>query len=187
MAKKLGIVHCRVCKGDIDRNIEQENIDWISPSKNFYYHKECYENWKKKTNDIHAQADEKMWKDAVYDYLRRDKKIVIDYLKMDAQWKALVKKGRTPKGIYFCVRYFYDVQNGDPSKAQGGIGIVDYIYEEGCNYWASKEIRERGLIAKIEQQMKDAQNQETIVIKKTKDNNKKKKVPTLAEIGEGED
>ena len=32
--------------------------------------------------------------------------------------------------------------------------------------------------------MKDAQNQETIVVKKTKDNNKKKKVPTLAEIGD---
>ena len=34
---------CRVC----DLPIDKTKDDWIMPSKNYYYHKNCYDNWKK--------------------------------------------------------------------------------------------------------------------------------------------
>ena len=37
--------HCRICKVEIDK----ENDDWIMPSKNYYYHRKCYEDWKQST------------------------------------------------------------------------------------------------------------------------------------------
>ena len=39
MAKKLAIVHCRVCGGDIDRNIDLEGKEWIMASRNYFYHR----------------------------------------------------------------------------------------------------------------------------------------------------
>ena len=37
---------CRICHMPIDKVRQKENIDWIMPSKGWYYHKECYETWK---------------------------------------------------------------------------------------------------------------------------------------------
>ena len=34
---------CRVC----DLPIDKEKDDWVMPSKNWYYHRKCYEEWKK--------------------------------------------------------------------------------------------------------------------------------------------
>ena len=53
MAKKLGLVHCRVCKKNIDRNIE---TGWIMPSRNYFYHEACYKEWVEKKDDLHARA-----------------------------------------------------------------------------------------------------------------------------------
>ena len=41
---------CRLCNIPIDK----EKDDWIMPSKNYYYHKQCYNNWKK----VQPKADE---------------------------------------------------------------------------------------------------------------------------------
>ena len=37
------MAQCRLCKIEIDK----EKDDWVMPSRNYYYHKKCYENWKK--------------------------------------------------------------------------------------------------------------------------------------------
>ena len=42
MARKLLPVHCRICGKEINRLLEVDGIDWIMPSKNFYYHLDCY-------------------------------------------------------------------------------------------------------------------------------------------------
>ena len=68
-----------------------------------------------------------------YSYLQQDLKIVCNYAKLYKEWKRLIQKGRTPKGIYFALKYFYDVKHGDTSKSGGSIGIVDYIYDEATS------------------------------------------------------
>lgn len=173
----MGLVHCRICGQEINRDKED---GWMNPSRNYFYHTSCYETWAKKKNDIHSEADEKLWKDAVYDYLQRVIKISVDYPKFNNQWSSFVKKGRTPKGIYFTVRYFYEVLKGEKDKAQGGIGIVDYIYEEACEYWCKKETRDSGIVARIEEQMRAEQAREVKVVRQPQ--KRKRKVPTFEDI-----
>ena len=76
--------------------------------------------------------------------------------------------------------------NGDKSKSEGGIGIIPYIYEEGAAYWRNKEAQERGICARIEQQIKEAQNREKIIVKQHKQKSKKAKKYDLSIISEME-
>ena len=111
------IVICRCCKQKFDAQIEDKDKIWVMPSKNYYYHKNCYDDWTKKKNDVHSQADDDLWFDALWDYLSKDIKIGPDFVKVKSQWDNLIKKGKTPKGIYFCTKYFYDIKKGEIGRA----------------------------------------------------------------------
>ena len=39
------IVTCRICKAKIDTD---SSTNWVMPSKNYYYHKTCYDDFGKK-------------------------------------------------------------------------------------------------------------------------------------------
>lgn len=185
MAKKLNPVHCRVCKRVIDRNIEQENIDWVMPSKNWFYCKKCYEDWAKKKNDIHSDGSEEQWFSAMWEFLSKDLKIGPNFTKVKSQWANFIKKGFTPKGIYFSVRYHYDVKHGDSKKAEGGIGIVPHIYEECKGYWVQRESEFNNICAKIEQQMKELKEKAPKQVEYIR-RDRKKKLISLSDIEEGD-
>lgn len=157
-------VHCRLCKKLIYKDKEVENVDWMMPSRNYYYHCKCYNDWKRGVKDIHSDITDDAWYLAVKEYLSKDLKAPIDYAKVASQWKNLLKKGKTPKGIYFSLRYFYDIKKNDVSKCEGGIGIVNYIYEDACQYWVERNDSENGIIAKIEAQVMAKQNQQLITM-----------------------
>ena len=63
MAKRP-IVHCRICKGNIDRD---NQTDWIEPTPKWFYHKSCYEDFANKRGrisekDISVEVeDDIMW------------------------------------------------------------------------------------------------------------------------------
>lgn len=181
---------CRICHKKINKVLELEDTDWIMPSKNYYYHVTCYNNWAKKNNNIHAKASDEEWFEALKYYLNHVIKAPIDYKKLTSQWNNFLKqKTKTAKGIYFSVKYFYEVQKGDKEKCQGGIGIVSHIYADSSNYWYEREAREAGICAKIEEQIMELKNREVIRVQK-----QKKKAPTknleafkeIEELGEDE-
>ena len=107
---KLQIVHCRCCKGNIDRNTEKEGVDWIQTSKTWFYHKKCYEDWVYNKDNLHATKEDSEWMQYAYNYLTKDIKIPINYCKFKSQWENFTKSNMTSKGIYFSLRYFYDIQ-----------------------------------------------------------------------------
>lgn len=161
---KLPINKCRVCGGPIDRNILVENVDWIKPKNNQYYHKKCYETWKNSNPE-----DDESWKDFIYDFISRDLKVPYDYFKCEAQRKKFLKQDMTNRGIFFALKYFYDVKHGDWNKGYNGIGIVPYVYKESTAYWANKERNNAGVLAQIEKQMEEKLNRKTkTVVKKKK-------------------
>jgi len=41
----------------------------------------------------------------------------------------------TYSGIYKTLRYFFEVRGNSLEKANGGIGIVPYVYDEAYTYW----------------------------------------------------
>jgi len=162
---------CRICHLPIDKVKEKENIDWIMPSKGWYYHKECYETWKAQpaTNDD--------WILMIYDFLARDIKVSYDYFLCDAQIKKYWKDNKiNPKGIYFTLKYFYEVKK-NPWVGHGGLGIVPYVFTEAKNFWIEQERKKRGIMKQMEENAK-----EKVIIKITK-NNKKKEKYNLDEIG----
>lgn len=186
MATKRPLVHCRICKKEIDRDTSIEGVDWIQPSQNWYYHPKCYDDYAKKKkqikDDLHACANDDLWFDALYDYLCKDLKLALDMQKTRSQWNNFLRKGFTAKGIYFCMRYFYDVQHGDRSKGDG-IGIVTCIYNESCQYWSAREEQDRGILAKIEAQWRSQVAQQKVVVKQKKIPKKIGKQIDLAAIG----
>lgn len=157
------IVHCRVCGAEIDKRTK-EGAEWIMPSKNFYYHPTCYADYQKKKNDIHAKADDKIWFDSLKDYLAKDLKMGVNYSKITSQWQSFLKKGMTAKGIYFAIKYYYETQNGDIKKSEGGIGIVPLIYNDSKEYWVNREMRETGICEKITRQLMERQSQKVIIV-----------------------
>lgn len=161
--KKLPIVHCRICKGEIDRNKDPNGEEWLMGSTNYFYHKTCYENWKK----AQFNSDEE-YIDLIYDFISRDLKVSYDWYVCEAQRKKFVKENKmTNKGILFALKYFYEVKKGNWEKGHGGIGIVPFVYNDACAYWAARERKSQGTIGEIERQMRAAaERHQTIVQKK---------------------
>ena len=177
MAKRP-LVHCRICKAAIDRD---NQTDWVMPQERYYYHITCYDDFAKKKGaikegDLYVEADDDLWKSAVYDYLKKDVKISLDFKKFTSQWDNFLKKNMTAKGIYFSLRYFYEIAKGDPKKSENGIGIVPHIYNEGTEYWGNRNQRDKGICARIEAQILQAANAKVQVVRQAP---KKKKTPVV--------
>lgn len=150
------IIQCRICKNRFDT----EKEEYVLVGQRSYYHKSCYEEWVRGRNNAKTCGDEDFWKESVIDYLYRDIKMTVDFVKLNSQWAAFTKPERnmTPKGVYFALRYYYDVLHGNKEKALGGIGIVPTLYRESAQYWENLEMRKSGTIDAIIEQIKARQN-----------------------------
>ena len=93
------IVICRCCKQKFDAQIEDKDKIWVMPSKNYYQHKNCYDDWTKKKNNVHSQADDDLWFGALWDYLSKDIKTAI----------ALVTAGEFEKLLPLIFQLYTDV------------------------------------------------------------------------------
>lgn len=178
---KLPPVICRAeeCKGIIDRNTQVEGIDWMKDPdrKGWYWHVHCYEAKQSFIQNprINNEVTDAMWFDACWDFLTKVQKIDIDFVKFKSQFENFLKKKETAKGIYFTLRYFYDVQKGDKSKADGGIGIVPFVYRAATEYWTNLEISKAGIIAEIESQIARREARPVVYIQRPRKKKKKEK------------
>lgn len=156
---------CRICHYPIDVKKEKEDIDWIMPSTNYYYHRVCYDTWKA------APATDDEWIEMIFDFIARDMKFSYNYHTCKAQINKFWKENKiNPKGIYFTLKYFYEVKKNPWEKGHGGIGIVPWVFNDAKAYWIEQERKKRGFIAALEQQAK-----ERTVIKITRTEKKKEK------------
>ena len=176
------VVHCRSCGGAFDRYLTIEGEYWVKPSTNQYYHKTCYDQWAKRQGNLEAKMSDAEWFEALKYYLNHIIKAPLDWKKMTSQWNNFLKQKKTAKGIYFTMRYFYDVQNGDKEKSQGGIGIVSMIYQDSFSYWESRFRRDATIIEKIERQAREQMMHKVQLVPQNKKVDKKKKAISLEDI-----
>ena len=189
MAAKA-MVMCRICKQRFNRNDPNltEGVDYVKPSTNMYYHKTCYEEYQTSKLDIHAAMSDEVWFSAAWDFLQKDLKYSFNFVKVKKQWQSFLNNKMTAKGMYFSLRYFYEVRHGDVEKSENGIGIIPHIYQDSFDYWAAREARMKSICAAIEQQILEAERQKTITIKLKKPEKKEKSLNELfAEIEDMED
>ena len=173
------MVTCRKCKQKFDAQANEKDIIWCMPSMNHYYHIECYDN----KRDIEKEKDEAEWASLIYNFFSQDLKVSYNWYLCESQRKKFVAENKfTNKGIYFALKYFYEIKKGTWDKSQGGLGIVPYIYEESKQYWYEQERKRKGFVAMIEEQIKERENRETIKIARPQKRERKDKF-NLDDIG----
>lgn len=171
---------CRVCKEKLQPKITTENIEWCMPSKNYYYHVKCYKEWKA---DLPSDDELALWITRITSFLGQDLKVSYNYKKCENQiTKYVESKKYTPKGIYFALKYFYEVKKNSWEKSNDGIGIVPYIYEESRKYWTEQERKQKGFMEALEKQLEERQNREVVKIRRPQTKKAKTKY-SLDDVG----
>lgn len=186
MAKR--IVTCRICKEKFDRNDPNliEGIDYVKPSERMYYHKKCYEIYQLSRDDIHAVKNNEIWFTATWELLTKHLKYDFNYLKVQKQWESYLKNKMTAKGIYFALKYFYEIKKGDVTKSEHGIGIVPHIYQDSAAYWQEREKTTRSVCEDIEKQIIQS-NKKEVAKRNIKKSTKKSYINNLKKIADMED
>ena len=124
--QKSKMKKCLYCNKMIDLDIDDACKVGVGTR---WAHKECYEKY--------FSADDQ-WIDKLYSVL----KVAFgnyDFQKIERQRISYIKQGLTNKDIYNALNYWYIVKNKSIEKANGGIGIVPYIYEDANEYFKSIE------------------------------------------------
>lgn len=118
---------CVYCKIEFDR----DKLPYVQVTNLRYAHKECAEK-----NQIQKSQQEIDY-DNLVNYI--EKLFGIGYVsakvaKQIKDYRELY--GYTYSGILGTLVYWYEVKNAPLDKANGGIGIVPYIYEDAKQYYA---------------------------------------------------
>ena len=183
MAQKL--YTCRCCHiKDINKETMVEFEDWIMPKKGVYYHMKCYQE--KPSIEANNKSND-YWLDKIWAYLKIDARIPnLDYSKIKRQFFLYIKNGEyTAKGIYFSLVYLYDYKKANKEKAEGGIGIVPYVYKEAGDFWAEKYQKDNTILEAVARQIEERQERIKLKIKKKKKVDKKSRF-NFNDIGEEE-
>lgn len=119
-------VTCTICKIKFNR----ESEEYIQVSERRYAHKECFEHKQMET----AKEQENLLK--LHTYIKTLFGFEEIPQKILRQISSYVKEYEySYSGILQSLLYFYEIKKNDLSKANGGIGIVPYIYDEARRYF----------------------------------------------------
>lgn len=143
MAKHL--VKCLYCQQIFDTN----SIDFIQKGRR-YAHAICAEKVEKEVSQ--EEKDKKALEDYIiklfnWDYVEpRVQKQIKEYKE---------KLGFTYSGIKKALVFFFEVKKNPIEKANGGIGIVPYVYKDAFNYYyAIWEANQKNEVKVIENKIK---------------------------------
>lgn len=110
---KLAPVKCPYC----GQSFQREDTEFIQIGRR-YAHKECADV----ANQIHT-------------YMKHILGMDYSYTKIEAQIKKFItQEGLNIKSIYKTLIYWYDIKKSSTDQANGGIGIVPYVYNDYLTY-----------------------------------------------------
>ena len=135
----LDNVTCAYCK----KPMSKKDADCIMIGNGKYVHAGCQEL---------EEAREKTDKEQLEEYIKQ----LFGSTYIDPRVRNQIKKfvdeyNYTYSGIRKALIYHYEIKGGDKSKANGGIGIVPYVYENAYNYYYSLwEAQQKNKDVKVE-------------------------------------
>lgn len=115
---------CHYCKKQIDKSKES----YKELNKGKFAHLSCWEENQDKLTD---KEKLEMYICQLYGIKKLNQK-------MNRQIKDYIEnQGYTYSGIHKALVYYYEIKNNkfDISKTNGGIGIVEYVYQQAYNYY----------------------------------------------------
>ena len=116
-------VICAYCK----KSMSKKDENCVMIGNNTYVHKACQEleNQREKTD-----------REKLEEYIKELFQISYIEPRIKAQIKKYVEEyNYTYSGMQKALYYYYEIKGGDKSKANGGIGIVPYVYQNAYNYF----------------------------------------------------
>lgn len=121
------LVKCKICGETFDAN--QEAFVMIGRR---YAHQTCA------LSEEDKKSQEEKDKDELYKYITELFQEDFVNPRIQKQIKQYIDSyGYTYSGIRKALIYYYEIKNGDLSKANGGIGIVPYVYKNAYSYYYS--------------------------------------------------
>ena len=116
-------VVCAYCK----KPLSKKDTDCVMVGNGKYVHKQCQEL---------EENREKTDREKLETYIKELYQISYIEPRVKAQIKKYVDEyNYTYSGIQKALYYHYEIKGGDKSKANGGIGIVPYVYQDAYNYF----------------------------------------------------
>ena len=146
---------CPVCNNEV----KEEDAIYNTKTKR-YYHELCYQSLldRKKLCDYICE---------VYGYKGPSPK-------MYQQMTSYYERGISYSDMLLALKYFYEVEKGDPNKSQQGIGIIPYVLDRAKEYTSLEELEKNKLIEKFELKAKEKLPPKEIFIQeKVKNKNRK--------------
>jgi hypothetical protein len=118
----LDNVICTYCK----KPMSKKDANCVMIGNNKYVHKEC---------QALEENREKTDREKLEEYIKELFSLAYIEPRVKAQIKKYVEEyNYTYSGMQKALYYFYEVKGGDKSKANGGIGIIPYVYQDAYNY-----------------------------------------------------
>ena len=166
MAKHL--VKCAICNQIFDTNLVQA----VKHGARRYSHYTCEPDGE--LVPLGPEADPDMIK--LKEYITNTYKDKANWALINKQIKQFQEKEYSLSGILKSLVYFYEVKHNNVEKSNGGIGIVDFVYQDAYNYYynlfmAQQANKDKTLITKIKE----------IIIKPPKSDIRKRKLFDLGE------
>ena len=107
-------------------------MPFIQVSKRRYAHKEC------SMSEDEKKLQENKDREELYDYIMKLFNISFVDPKIQKQIKKYIEENNyTYSGIKKALVYFFEIKGNSVEKANGGIGIVSYVYTQAYNYYYS--------------------------------------------------
>lgn len=128
MAKKPS-VKCLYC----GESFYREDCEYVQVGRR-YSHKKCHEK----------RSVEDKAKDEIHQRCKNMFGVNYSANKINKQINMMLKEGKTLININKTLVYWYDIKKNDPSKANNGINIVNWVYGEALEYFLhQKKIKAR--------------------------------------------
>lgn len=124
MAKHM--VKCFYCGEVFDANAEE----YVKPNERRYAHKNCYEEHQR------SKSQEEQEYEQLIDYIKQ----LFDIQAIDIRIFRQIKKmkeesGYSYSGILKTLVWWYEIKGNPVEKANGGLGIVPYVYRDAEQYY----------------------------------------------------
>ena len=138
-------VKCYYCGLTFDRDKE---VDCVAVNQRRYAHLECH--IRKQQEKTQEEKDLEALEEYIMQLLQ------VDYItprvrKQINDFKA--QYNYTYTGMRKALAYFYEVKKNSTEKANGGIGIIPYVYEEAALYYKQQEKQRIEIETAIEKQL----------------------------------
>lgn len=176
MFKIAHIVTCVYCKKRFDR----DKYPFVQVSNRRYAHTEC------SMSEDQKKAKEVADREALDEYIMK----LFNTSYVDARIQKQIKQyvdeyNFTYSGIRKALVYFFEIKGNSIEKANGGIGIVPYVYQHAYNYylalWQAQQKNEDKVIEHYVPNIKE------IVIPRPQRKIKKRPLFTFLDEDDGEE